>query len=76
MLSEAAQALLSTLTTDEGRRLCVPCARVFSGASSFDVLKSVRELVTQGHALCGQFRCSVCRRVELVVYARPFKRGP
>ena len=76
MLSRNAKRLLDELKNIPGRKLCVVCAAHRLDVDHDAVMESIRELVGNGNVVCGQFRCSACRGLELVAFHRPFGFTP
>jgi hypothetical protein len=74
--SEGAAALLAELQDITGGKLCVRCASIRLQTDRDTVLKHIRELITTGHVICGQFPCSYCRGIDLVAFLRPFGYPP
>ena len=76
LLSATAARLLDALKNIPGRKLCVVCAGERRTEDRDTVLKSIRELVGNGHVVCGPFECSACHGLELVAFHRPFGFRP
>jgi hypothetical protein len=72
MLSDAARRLHEELKKIPGGKLCVVCAGALLATDRDGILKTMRELVTTGDIIHGQFRCSACHCVELFAFLRPF----
>ena len=71
MQSDGAAALLAELGDIPGGKLCVRCASIRLHIDHDTVLTLIRELIASGHVICGEFRCSYCRGIDLVAFVPP-----
>lgn len=68
LLSETGEALLSFLRSIPDSMTCEDCVASYLQADRATALKAIRELILNGHILCKQATCSMCREGRLVAY--------
>jgi len=73
-LSVAATETLLFLRTIPNSVACENYLATYLGASRYDVLKSIRELVQAGRILCTYTECAVCGERRLVAQVRAERR--